>query len=281
MPNVGFTLFMLQKFKSLVECAPTLYEIEGRAVRILKLAFDITHANYVADWTSAREIAISVGNKRKKYAEFEDNEFKVVKIFNKERPKFFENKVVIPVDNIKTLPLKYNKIPAVKFDTNLKRYVADECAFVNCQITAIGYSMTKEIEREERFRKECAICKSMEHLKIACPQRPPTKCFICGEVGHLQNECRFFRPRRPRIFTCRKCGSTTGGCSTEVCANFDRVSNGNLLDRFERHSVDGRSSTRQSIDDAEVNRRIRALTSERNLRVLEALILDLYLNSHL
>ena len=49
-----------------------MYEIEGRAMRILKLAFDITHADYVADWTSAREIVFSVGNKRIMYKAIDD-----------------------------------------------------------------------------------------------------------------------------------------------------------------------------------------------------------------
>lgn len=275
LPNVGFKTHMLNRYASLVECAPILYEIEGRASRILKLAFDPSEPTARLDFEDAEKIEVKVGTRKivykamtdgkrmdprgnfiprkcqnviinlipeeiadcrevlmefvAEFADFDPEKFEVVKVFNVDRPKFFENKIVIPVDNVKKIPLKYNKISAVEFDFTVARFVkAKNSSLVSVEVAATGYAMDKDIPRQERFRKACNICNSMEHMRIACPNKPRPACFICGDHGHMQHECRFFKPRKPRVFACTRCGSVGGKCTPDVCANSERIRNGDL-----------------------------------------------------
>lgn len=170
----------------------------------------------------------------KKFADIDEQNFEIIKFYNPKRAKFFEGRVTIPVENMKVLPLKFNKMPGVKFCPEAKKYVKDENTLVNVEVSASGYSMDKNLPRQKRFRKSCSICGSEEHLKIACPNKPPVKCFICGEEGHLQSECRFFKPRQQREFKCNECGAVGPSCSHGFCANVHRINMGRFLDRKER-----------------------------------------------
>lgn len=196
------------------------------------------------------DCAVAIKDFVRQFAVIGDDEFEVIKFYNPKRPKFFEGKVTVPVENIHTLSLKFNKMPGVKFCPASKQYVKDESSIVNVEVVATGFSMDRNLPRQKRFRKNCGICGSEEHLRIACPNKPPVKCFICGEEGHLQSECQYFRPRQRREFKCRECGAIGPKCSNGICANAYRINSGQFLDKKERMP---------DIDDDEITRRINRL----------------------
>lgn len=59
----------------------------------------------------------------------------------------------------------------------------------------------------------CRYCHSSDHLIAECPVKPRRvlKCFLCGEVGHVQNACPD-GAKGPKCFKCSKFGHKSFQC---------------------------------------------------------------------